>query len=182
MRAIIFTLIALIAGSAAAEESAKPPQWFLDEISAMTADGGRWIADNKVYKNDNETFDAYGIEWVSGFNGATMTGRLFGIRDGKETSNFWEFRQYWHPGRKQGVLEQFGWGGVVGIGVLTSGEDGETITDQEFFSVDGSLKRVGHISRFTDANTHEGGSYDIIDGDWIADRQYVWKRQSPDKK
>ncbi|MEZ5916240.1 MAG: hypothetical protein R3C40_01475 [Parvularculaceae bacterium] len=101
-------LIALIAGSAAVSESAKPPQWFPGRDIGNDADGGRWIADNKVYKNDNETFDAYGIEWVSGFNGATMTGRLFGIRDGKETSNFWEFRQYWHPGRKQGVLEQFG--------------------------------------------------------------------------
>lgn len=182
MRAIVFALIALFTANAAAEDTAKPPQWFLDDISAITADGGRWVADNSAYKSENEPFDAYGIEWSSGFNGITMSGRLFGIRDGKETANFWEFRQYWHPGRKQGILEQFGWGGMVGIGVIEPGENGETISAQEFFSADGTRKHAGHKSRFPDADTHESESFDIVDGEWVARRQYIWKRQTVNKK
>lgn len=185
MRKIILAAILALAAPAAFAADDKPgkaPQWFLDDIKQLSADGGRWIADNSAYKNENEPFDSYGTEWRSGFDGDTMTGRLFGIKDGKElTFDFWEFRQYWHPGRMEGVVEQFGWGGVLGAGVLAQDGVG-TVSDQVFYNIDGSTTRTGHKSRFPDKDTHVTESFDIVDGEWKPRRSYTWKRQPADKK
>lgn len=180
MKNLLAALIALLSAPGlafAADAPAKAPQWYLDDIANLTANGGRWIADNSDYKNENEQFDAYGVEWKSGFDGDMMTGRLFAIKDGKETPfNFWEFRQYWHPARGEAVVEQFGWNGVVGIGVLRKDGDG-TLSDQEFFNPNGAVTRTGHKSAYPDKDTHITDSFDIVDGEWRPRRKYVWKRQ-----
>ncbi|HNR78396.1 MAG TPA: hypothetical protein PKM48_14780 [Parvularculaceae bacterium] len=161
-------------GPALAQQA--PPQWYLDDIKALSAAGGRWIADNAQYKNEQEQFESYATEWRSEFDGHTMSGRLFGFKDGKETSfDFWSFRQYWHPGRNEAVVEQFGWGGALGVGPLTE-NDGGTMSDQTFYNADGSVTRVGHKSRFLDENTYLTESFDIVDGEWKPRRSYQWKR------
>jgi hypothetical protein len=155
------------------------PRWFIDEIATLTAGSGRWIADNSEYKGEQEPYEAYGTEWTASFDGTTMSGRLFGLKDGKETANFWEFRQYWHPGRREAVVEQFGWGGTVGIG--TAWPDGDqTKSDQTFFAPDGSVRRTGHISGFPDRDTHTTDSYDIEGDVWTARRSYTWHRTPED--
>lgn len=157
-------------------EPVAPPQWFLDDIEAHTAGGGRWVADNSAYQGENEPFDAYVLEWKAGFDGMTMTGRLFGLADGKETPAFWEFRQYWHPGRNEAVVEQFGWGGAMGIGTLT--QDG--VSDQTIYNADGSTARIGHRAELVDADTRVQASFDIDDGEWRPRRTYTWIRQRPE--
>ena len=82
-----------------------------------------------------------------------------------EVAKFWQFRQYWHPGRREAVVEQFGWGGTVGVGIARH-KDGETKADQSFFGVDGSVNRMGHVSSFPDPNTHVTASFDIVDDEW----------------
>lgn len=156
------------------------PAWFLDEIATLTAGTGRWITDNAEYRNDTEPYEAYATEWKSAFDGMSMSGRLYGMIDGKEVAEFWQFRQYWHPGEKKAVVEQFGWGGTVGIG--HSWRDGEeTKSDQSFFATDGSINRTGHISSFPDADTHITASFDIVDGEWRPRRVYTWLRdENPD--
>ena len=175
MRSILLAaMIAFIALGTAAQD-AGAPEWFLDDIARLTAEGGRWVADNSPYKNENEPYDAYGLEWRSSFDGTTMTGRLFGLIDGEESGTFWEFRQYWHPGAKKAVLEQFGWNGVVGVGVIWP--EGEAMkTAQTFYDPDGGERRAGHINSFRDADTQISESYDIVDGEWKPRRRYVWKR------
>jgi hypothetical protein len=171
-----FLLAALAFTVFASAAKAAPPQWYLDEIKSLSAAGGRWIADNSAYKSEIEPFDSYGTEWKSGFDGDTMVGRLFGFRDGKQTTfDFWEFRQYWHPGRIEAVIEQFGWGGAIGVGALEEDGDGSR-SDQTFYSSDGTLTRTGHKSRFADANTYVTESFDIVDGEWRPRRKYVWRR------
>ena len=177
----IFLALAATAGQAQAQPG-RAPQWFLDDIKQLTADGGRWIADNSAYESENEPFEAYGTQWVSGFDGDTMTGRLFGVKDGAElTFNFWEFRQYWHPGRKEAVVEQFGWGGALGAGSLMRDGAG-TVSTQTFYNADGSTTRTGHKSAFPDEDTYVTESFDIVGDEWKARRSYVWKRQPADKK
>lgn len=180
MRIILVAIFALFSSIAVAEDAqpAAAPQWFLSEIAALAADGGRWIADNSAYKNEQEKWDAYGIEWKSSFDGTTLSGRLYAIKDGKEIGDFWEFRQYWHPGRKEGVVEQFGWGGVVGAGKVWRDGDA-TKMDQVFFTADGGQSRTGHIGRFPDANTHITESFAIEGDEWKPNRKYVWKRVTP---
>lgn len=172
----LFLLLTIPAAALASDEAAPatPPAWFLEEIATLTANGGRWVTDNSAYKNENEPFEAYGMVWSSSFDGVTMTGRLFGIKDGVETGNFWEFRQYWHPQERRAVLEQFGWGGVVGIG--TSWREGETTKSrQTFYAPDGTASETGHASSFPDATTHITESFDIVDDTWSPRRKYVWQ-------
>ncbi len=54
---------ALIAG---APDGDARPDWFLEEISRVTADDGRWVADNSACKCADEPFDAFGVEWFFG--------------------------------------------------------------------------------------------------------------------
>jgi len=180
MKNLLLCVVLLVAAPdiGFAQDSETPtaaPEWFIREIATLTAGSGRWIADNSEYKSEQEPFEAYGTEWVASFDGTTMTGRLFGIKDGKETVNFWEFRQYWHPGRGEAVVEQFGWGGTVGVG--TAWKDGdETRSDQSFFTPGGGVSRTGHVSRFSDDDTHVTESFDIADDVWTARRSYTWHR------
>ncbi len=176
MRIVLAAFAAIAFGAAAARaELTAPPAWFLEEIKALTADGGRWITDNSAYRSEQEHFDQYGIEWRRSFDGASMTGRLFGLNDGKEAGDFWEFRQYWHPGQNEAVLEQFGWGGALGVGRLWR-EGEKTKADQTFYSPDGTPSRIGHVAWFPDPDTHDSESFVIEDGKWTRDRRYIWKR------
>ena len=111
--------------------------------------------------------------WKSGFDGMTMTGRLFGLDGGKETPAFWEFRQYWHPGRQEAVVEQFGWGGAFGIGTLTR----DAVAEQTICNADGTTSQIGHRSEMPDADTRVQASFDIVDGAWRPRRTYTWIRQ-----
>tara|TARA_R110002096_G_scaffold124052_7_gene268321 strand:+ start:4181 stop:4864 length:684 start_codon:yes stop_codon:yes gene_type:complete len=152
------------------------PAWFLQEIATLTSGSGRWIASNAEYQGENEPYDAYGTEWVAEFGGSSMRGHLFGMVDGEEVGEFWQFRQYWHPGRKEAVVEQFGWG-TVGIGTAWK-ESEMTKSDQFFFTVDGGSNRSGHVSHFPDKDTHVTASFDIIDDEWVPRRKYTWTRQA----
>lgn len=171
-------VIFLFAGCAHTTESpvsGKAPDWFLEEIVTLTAGDGRWITDNSEYKNEQETFDAYVTEWVASFDGTVMSGRLFGRSNGKDTGNFWEFKQYWHPQRQEVVIEQFGWGGTIGIG--TQWRDGrETKSSQTFFAADGTATQTGHISSFPTSDTHVTESFDIKGDTWKPRRKYTWQR------
>ncbi len=175
---LVLVLLSLYPGGACPSDlqpNPAAPAWFLQDIATLTAGSGRWIADNSAYKSEQEPFDAYGTEWQASFDGTTMTGRLFGIRNGEETGNFWEFRQYWHPGRGEAMLQQFGWGGTVGIGIAWPVDD-TTKSDQTFFSVDGKQWRTGHVSHFPDSDTYVTESFDIKDGKWTPSRTYTWHR------
>ena len=163
-------------GLADNERSASaPPGWFLEEIAVLTDGSGRWITDNAAYRSDQETYDAYGTEWTGSFGGTTMSGRLFGLENGKEAATFWEFRQYWHPTRGEVVVEQFGGGGTVGIGTMWRDGDA-TKAQQTFHAVSGGSRQVGHVSSFADDGAHVTESFDIVDGEWTPRRKYVWHR------
>jgi hypothetical protein len=174
----IVLLLILCAGSVLSEESrpqGAAPEWFLQEIATLTAGSGRWIADNSEYQSEQEPYDAYGTEWTASFDGTTMSGRLFAIKDGRETGPFWEFRQYWHPGHEEAMLEQFGWGGTLGIGTMWS-EGGKTKSDQTFYTIDGGISRSGHVSHFPGSDIHITKSFDIEGDEWISRRTYTWHR------
>ena len=162
---------------------ATPPEWYMDELAFLTRDGGKWDADNSAFKSESEDFDQYIVEWRLGLDGKTMSGRLYAQIDGAPTRDFWEFRQYWHPGKKAVILEQFGNGGTYGVGQMWLEPDGSTKVDQEYFWSDGSLTRNGHVTTRPDENTHVTTSYAIVDGEWKANRTYRWKRNiSPDSR
>jgi hypothetical protein len=97
------------------------------------------------------------------------------LQNGREVADFWEFRQYWHPSRQEAVVEQFGWGGALGIGTLRR-EGDKTRMDQTFFTPGRPAARRGHVSHMPSPNTHVTESFDVEDGKWQPRRKYVWKR------
>ncbi|NNE40514.1 MAG: hypothetical protein HKN14_06310 [Marinicaulis sp.] len=151
--------------------------WLIDDIAHMAAEGGKWVASNEAYMTENEPFEAYAMEWKAGLSPATMTGRLYGVKDGEPTGDFWRFRQYWHPGKAKAVLEQFGAGGAVGVGTSWPIEGGfESI--QTFYRGGAPARETGHRSNNPDEDIHITESFNIVDGEWKSNRIYMWKRVS----
>lgn len=156
-----------------AAEDQLAPAWYLEEIALLTAGSARWVTDNSRYRSDEEPFDAYVTEWAAGFGGTTLTGRLYGLQGDEASVDFWEFRQYWHPGLQQVVVEQFGWGSRVGLG--TAWREGDvTHSRQTFYAADGSSGEQGHRSTFPEADTHITESFDIEGDTWTSRRTYTW--------
>jgi len=173
---VLLLVLSTAIGDAQESTTAPIPDWYSEAISRLTSGSGRWVADNSSYKSAQEPFDAYATHWRSSFDGTSMTGTLYGVIDGEDVTTFWEFREFWHPGRREVILQQFGTNGMVGIGTSWH-EDGKSIADQEFFNTDGSSMRTGHRSWFPNPDTHVTHSFDIVDGNWQARRQYTWQRQ-----
>lgn len=169
----------LAQGAGGAEKPAPAPQWYLDNIEFLTRDGGRWIASNADYQSENEPMEAYVMEWKKGYANS-MTGRLYGVVDGKPTGDFWRFRQYWHPGEGKAVLEQFGFDGAVGLGTLwRDGDVNKTL--QTFYTPDGGENDQGHEAHNPDADTHVTTSFDVVEGAWSKRRTYTWKHDKTDE-
>lgn len=169
---------AAVAAEAVATPS-PPPDWVLAHWERMV---GRWIADNSAYRSDQETADAYGIEWAWAIGRSSLTGRLFALEDGEQSGTFWEFREFWHPGQGQLVVEQFGGGGVYGVGAQRRREDGSLEMEQVFYyPASGATARVGHRATLAgDAQTTE--SFDVgEDGSWTPRRRYVWTRREAEQ-
>lgn len=151
------------------------PDWVREHWGRMV---GRWVADNSTYKSDQETADAYGIEWAWGVGRTSLTGRLFALEDGAETATYWQFREFWHPGAGRLTVEQFGAGGAYGVGHAEVGADGAHEMEQVFYyPAAGATARVGHRSGF-DGDVHVTESFDIDEaGVWKPRRSYEWRRQ-----
>jgi hypothetical protein len=164
-------------------EPAPPPEWFVAHMAFMTQGSGRWITDNAPWLSEQEPWEAYGTEWKYGIGKASLTGRLFGLKDGKETGTFWEFRTWWHPGEKEVKAFQIGGGGAVALGTMLSTGPGISRATQTFFAPNGSSWSVGHDQ--TDSGTsHTTQSWNVAaDGTWTKQRLYVWHlEQAPEKK
>jgi hypothetical protein len=153
-----------------------PAEWFVEHTQFLTQQGGRWVTDNFAYESENEPFDAYGLEWKPGLGGKTLTGRLFGLQDGKDAGTFWEFRIVWHPGEGRAYVHQFGGDGTFGVGTMEPVAEGKVRIVQDFFHPDGSRSRLAHDSTHGPGEWIHDQSYDIAeDGAWEERRSYDWK-------
>lgn len=173
---VVLALMSAGATETRAASQTRAPDWLAREMSEMVADGGRWITDNSAYRGEQEPFDQYGMEWHWAIGRNSITGRLFGLRDSQEVGTFWEFRIYWHPGKREAVIVQYGGDGRMGEGPLrATGNTHETESIQVFYAPDGSRTRLRHLAVTADG-THRTQSFDEEDGKWVARRTYVWKR------
>jgi hypothetical protein len=177
----LFSLIVLCAAAIAATAHAQPapssplPNWWVEHVAYMTRGGGVWITPNPQAETNNAP-DAFGMEWRSVNAGHGLVGRLYGVKNGQETDEYWTFREFWHPGERRVIIEQWGGPGVYGIGEtrLLSPMRGEI--DQTFWLPDGRSWREGH-------RTVEGEDgylaevYDIgADGAWTLRASNLWRR------
>lgn len=170
----VFQIFILVMSVAA---KAQPPEWLINHMEYMTQGSGIWIADNSEYKNDQEPVDAYATEWKWGLGKHSLTGRLYGIKDGKEIGSYWEFRTFWNPVEEKAYAYQFGASCAVGMGEVTFTDEGVMRIDQTFYNPDGTTARVGHESKDL-SGIHETRAFDINEkGEWIERRFYRWKQK-----
>ena len=146
------------------------PAWFAEHMQQMV---GTWETDNANYLNEHETWDAYGIIWEYGIGEMSINGRLYGIKDGERSGDFWEFKTFWNPEDGKVYAYRFGGNGTVG-----KGEMAEEKMLQIFYNPDGTAYKVGHKAWFDDQGNHHTQSYNVSDvGDWEKRRYYVWKKK-----
>ena len=165
-------------GAAAEPPLDAPPAWLQAHMAHAVAGGAAWRADNSAYRSEAEPWEAYGLRWQWGPGRTSMTGRLYGIRDGKEDGTSWEFRAFWHPGERKAFIHQYGAGGAVGIGTLSASGDAAVRSEQTFFAAGEPPRREAHDYVTTGPAEHRTTSFAWADGAWQPRRTYVWRRES----
>lgn len=179
MKWLAVILAIMLGGTALADDGAPIPAWYLEHVEFLTRDGGRWVADNSEYRNEQSNADFFVVEFHPSFEGSSMTGRLYARVDGQDTIDFWEFRSYWDPMAGLAILMQVGWDGALGIGITLMDSEGVFRTDQAFGAPGQTDRREGHVFTVIDADTHQTESFEIgADGGWTPQRTYRWFRES----
>jgi hypothetical protein len=177
--AFVAVCLALLAcaspGAAQQQASHSMPAWWVAHVDFMTRAGGVWIAPNPGNEADPAQPDAFAMQWRASNDGHVLAGRLYGIENGAETSEFWTFREFWHPGERRAVIEQWGGPGVYGVGETTmEGNRGEV--EQSFWLPDGRSWREGHRT-VEDGDSYVTDQFDIdADGVWTPNGSYTWRR------
>jgi len=185
MRTAIRTLLAaaaILAGGPALGQTtpAQPnslPDWWKAHVDFMSRDGGTWIAPNPANDKDPSQPDAFGMEWRASNDGHLLSGRLYAIEGGQAQPDFWTYREFWHPGERKAVLEQWGGPGVYGVGETTAPERPDHgYVEQTFWLPDGRSWREGHRNR-EEGDTYVTDSFDIeADGSWKPNGSFTWTR------
>lgn len=157
------------------EKARSIPQWIKDKWAAHTHGDGIWVTDNAPYKNEQEPFDAYGMEWEWGLGKSSLKGRLYCIQNGKDVGTVWQFLNFWDPELQQQRMIQIGSNGILGQGSIELQDDGSTKSSEKFTGPGGRAFEVGHHSWFENGEMHTQ-SFDIADGKWSKRRFYVWKQ------
>jgi hypothetical protein len=165
----ILCLFVLLSGAAMAQT----PSWYEDEMNRMV---GTWVADNSAYSNEQETDDAYAIHWDWGAGQKSLLGELYGMKDKKKTNSYWQFFQFWDAKEKKARVIQVSPWGVKGEGFLQQEDSTHTRMQQVFVMPDGQTYESGHTTEIGD-KMEITTSYNIREGEWVANRTYTWIKQ-----
>ena len=173
----LFGLAVFVFGEAHAQTAeARPiPQWLLDDWALRTEGTGVWVTDNSAYQSEEEPFGAYGIKWEYGLGQKHLRGRLYCIQNGEDVATLWAFTEFWDPHLGEARLLQIGGDGTVGQGKAWPIDDGSHKSQQLFTSPDGSSFGAGHHAWTVDGKQHTQ-SFNIVEGEWVERRYYVWER------
>lgn len=177
-RSVVVALFSLaLLGARRQAPPAAPPEWFERLLSDLVAGGDEWVADNASYRSDQEPADAYVMTWTWGPGRRSVSGRLHAVVSGERRPALWEFRQFWHPDRREARLVQYGADGTVGEGGLQRADDGSIVVEQDFWSPAGRSWRQRHVER-AEARSRESRDARWDDGAWRDGRRYVWTRRA----
>ncbi|MCX2682073.1 DUF6265 family protein [Galbibacter sp. EGI 63066] len=137
---------------------------------------GIWVADNTPFFSDKEPYKKYVIEWKYALGNTSIVGRLYGITENGKEYDFWQFRQYWDNENQKTMLNQFGYGNIMGRGEIKSIESNRTESIQTFSQPDGTIWKEKHITLFLE-NKHSTTSFSFIDNKWQEKQTYDWYKQ-----
>jgi hypothetical protein len=181
MRAWFAALSAFIvlwssATSFAQAPGSSPPDWWASHVAYMTRDGGLWRTPNPQANADANAPDAFEMEWRAVNEGTGLIGRLYGIDIDQEGVEFWTFREFWHPGERRVIFEQWGGPGVYGAGETRASAPNRGEIDQTFWLPDGRSWREGHRT----VEGEDGYLTEVYDidaaGGWTLRNASVWQR------
>jgi len=149
------------------------PNWFMQEMKSQV---GIWQTSNAEHQSAAEPFSDYLIEWSWGVGKTNLEGRLFGLKDGQETGNFWTFKQYWDATKNQARLLQFGYGGMVGDGHIQPYANNQIETIQTFSSPKTDTFIERHLNTYSDEGLTTASFQQDEEGNWQAKRSYLWQK------
>jgi WD40 repeat protein len=150
------------------------PEWYKAEMQRQV---GTWVADNKAYMNDQETDDAYAIQWTSGAGGQSLLGVLYGLKNGKKTYDYWQFIQFWDlVEKKVRVIQISAFSPAKGEGFLEQVDSLHTNLVQSFIMPDGKSFVDGHKTEIH-PDFEISTSFKIENDNWTKKRSYTWKKQ-----
>jgi len=151
------------------------PAWWTAHVDFMSRGGGIWRAPNPGNEQDPTQPDAFEMEWRAANDGHVLIGRLYGVENGVPQADYWHFREFWHPGERRAILEQWGGPGVYGVGE-TRIEANHGVVDQTFWLPDGRDWKEGHRT-IEDGDTYVTNQFDIDEaGVWTPNGSYTWRR------
>ncbi len=157
------------------EQLANPlPEWVHEYWTQKTNGKGIWIADNSVYKSEQEPYEAYGLEWTYKLAQKYVFGRLYCIQDGKDIGTIWEFMEYWDVAEGKLKAIQIGSDGSVGQGEIWQTENGEIKSQITITNPDGGSRGSGHIMAIK-GSSQISQAYRIVGDQWEKARKYVWE-------
>lgn len=174
----VLLLFAFTINGRAQDSTQTIPEWFTQD---MTTQIGTWKADNSAYQSEEEPYDAYEITWEWGIGATSMKGILFGIKGEEKEGPFGEYRQYWDNDKQEGVLMQYGLGGMIGRGKIRLIAPGETETLMKVVMMDGSGWKSRHHNRMSEG-VFKTLAYELMeDKSWVERRNYTWtqKEEAP---
>jgi hypothetical protein len=180
LAAACLALISCASPSAAQQQPLHSmPDWWMAHVDFMSRGGGVWIAPNPGNETDPAQPDAFGMRWDAANEGHVLVGRLYGIENGAETAEFWAFREFWHPGERRAVIEQWGGPGIYGVGE-TAMEGNRGVVEQTFWLPDGRTWREGHRT-VEEGDVYVTEQFDIdAEGAWTPSGAYTWRRAAAD--
>ncbi len=157
--------------------AAQLPAWWVDHVEFISRGGGRWLTPNPPGEHDPNVPDAFGMEWRAASNGYLLIGRLYGVENGVEATEYWTFREFWHPGEGRAIVQQWGESGAYGVGE-SRWENGEGLLEQTFWLPDGRSWRTGHRNQEM-GDEYLTLSFDIdAEHNWTLEDRRVWRRTS----
>ena len=173
---LVLVTVAVVVAAPSNEDRGGLPDWLEEHMLFSTRDGGRHVTDNSAYQSAGEPADQYAVEWSYGLGKKSMKGRLFGLRDGEEIGTYWEIRLFWHPGRREAVLHQYGGDGRVAVGTVSEADDGGLRALMDITAPDGTVTSVRDDHSPADGDTHTTASFVRQGDEWRARRSYTWSR------
>ncbi len=178
-RGLVLLLVGML-GARAGEitvSGAAPPDWLTEQMATKTANGGRWTTPNPAEGG----VEAFGIEWRYGVGKQSLIGRLYGLTDGAEQGDYWEYRLFWHPKESRAILQQFGGNGAFATGEMVRNDDtGNIVVVQELYSPDGSAIEITHESSMLDADQERSVVHQTANGQRGPEQVWIWTRETSD--
>lgn len=150
------------------------PQNVRSAWEILTQGAGVWIADNSAYKNQNEPYDQFKLEWKYDQGKSSLTGKLYGIIEGKEPVEFWAFRTFWDAVKNKAIIFQISPNGSYGISESEMLSDSLEQSLGVFHYSNGYSENTKHQSITTPTHHITTSFSKDSNGNWVPQRTYTW--------